>query len=250
MPRIEYNASAIAATQESILQQIAVIEELLKGRVDTDNVFDDASGNPELMSVYAVRDLPAPKRFVNNCMKYFADTSNFDEIWTNGVVDKLYDNAELTFLRASGSTSLTTTLVKDDPSKIRARKTVEVEKPTNYRVVKESRLHEILKRTTDNVNENIFHADSYINNRAGPREKKERMVTNIEMYAWSNLAEEDEREDVLNIRVPFSHTVRDGVDKISVEISMDIDMSVFGGESDERHIFVDYDVFFLCEVIR
>jgi len=155
MPKISYLDQDEAlfddteVTQAQIEAKVAEIEELLRGRIDEDNLLSYHNDiEPIGIPPSIIRDLPAETRPVNNCVKFFG--SSIKRVLFDPLVNKMNLGRTFRTLNDSGSsillTSTTDLNVVGDYFKI-----ISVEIPVNYSPVSWDDLWSIVSEFNKNI---------------------------------------------------------------------------------------------------
>ena len=171
MPKISYLDKDKAllddteVTQAQIEAKVAEIEELLRGRIDEDNLLSYQNDiEPIGIPPSIVRDLPAETRPVNNCMKFFGITVDHPDSAVKTVYERsvsLHEaNPKYAIVNSVGDKEL---LIAYAPNEINQNtwnhKIVEVEFPPNYVPVTYRELYDKVKDLTLDVRTKINRTD-------------------------------------------------------------------------------------------
>ncbi len=254
MPKIPLKT--IEVTQQEIKEEIAKIEELLKGRVDTSNINLNSTGSPELMSPYAIADYPTPKRMVNDCMKHMGSSSNFNIMWGK-IKSKVENNVELAMLHQKATITIATESAEADAGKLNQSKEIEIKKPNNYKVMSESRLSKIFLDKPEIAG--IMGKDLYYNMDIDDKTHDRPVVfidTSIDNdldsndYFWGS-SSTTALPSIMYKQIELPNIdigINTHPDRISV--SLNLNLSKENLEAEERYLFVSFQFHILCEVIR
>lgn len=109
MPTDAYGNAKVDAVRSELNAALAQLDYLLGGRIDTNNLLKDDSGNYLEIPTKKVKDYPDISRPVNNCIKFHANQStepSFEDGVFTLIHDEFQNNADFTTMSATASWGL------------------------------------------------------------------------------------------------------------------------------------------------
>ncbi len=164
MPVDSYGNPKVDAVQSELNTALAKLSYLLEGRLDSNNLIKDDSGNYLEIPTKKLRDYPDISRPVNNCIKFHSNQTGLSS-FESGVYDLINDefqnNSDLTTLSATASWGLSKDVLETG-EKVAAggtifNKKLSIDKPTDIVPITIEELYDIVLDYYDDLDQLILN---------------------------------------------------------------------------------------------